>query len=477
MPSKTALDNLASYVRQLDAQTLASVLIELAADHAAVHERLMRLQLSKQPKALAMHLRKRLAAWKRSTTYFGYSQASEFGRELQAWLHQVEHELMPQDPAEAVALAEAFIQSDETFFGLADDSSGAIGDTIRAACVLWLEAASYCESPESTWPDRLAALVAADQFGARDELLRRSNLLLSEQALRGLVSSCEAQLDAALEQSPTTPSQVSWPASRAATTLTLLSEALRDPEVLMRATLRRSPSLDPTQKSTLAQAFLKYGRPEGALAWLDGSWAHLESTRRHLLAQALEALGRTGEAALERQLIFEASLAVRDLHAWLDLLPPHEQAAAIERARQLAAAPADPVVVALLFMDIGDDAAAELALVRDPAEIQGRNYGTLVPLAEALELKGLWTGATVVYRALLLAILERGYAPAYHHAARYRARLAALASHCTGSRQLETPGEFEAGIRARHKRKSSFWAHVSGARQVPDDRSPEDSDE
>jgi len=114
-----------------------------------------------------------------------------------------------------------------------------------------------------------------------------------------------------------------------ALTQALLSEALRDPDVLVRAMLRHSPSPDPMQKSTLAEAFLKYGRPEGALVWLQGSWAHMGTARRHLNAQALEALGRTGEAARERQKIFEASLGFRDMHAWLDLLPPHEQAAAI----------------------------------------------------------------------------------------------------------------------------------------------------
>ena len=475
MPSQTPLDDLASFIRQLDAGTLTSVLIDLAADHAVVHDRLVRLQLSNQPKALATVFRKKLVAWKRSTKYVDYSRVGEFGRELHAWLEQVEHELMPRDPPEAMALAEAFIQGDEVFFNRADDSTGVIGAAVRTACMLWLKAASHCESPPSAWPDRITTLVAADQYGAREELLRRSDLLLSEEALRGLVSSCEAQLDDAFERPPAAPARVNWPASRASTALSLLSEALRDPDVLVRAMLSHSPSPNPIQKSTLAEAFLKYGRPEGALTWLEGSWAHLESTRRHLHAQALAALGRTGEAAVERQQIFEANLAVWDLHAWLDLLAPHEQAPAIERARELASAHVNPTVVALLLMDIGDDTAAEVALMSDPAAIQGRDYGTLVPLAEALERKGLWTGATLVYRALLVAILDRAYAPAYHHAERYWARLAALAPNYTGP-CLESPEEFEARIRVQHKRKSSFWAHVSGARRADDDL-PDDADE
>ena len=476
MSSKTSVDNLASFVRRLDVESLSSVLIELAADHAAVRERLVRLQLADQPKALATAFRKKLTAWKRSTKYVGYSESGEFGRELHAWLEQVEQELMPLDPPEALALAEAFIQGDEAFFNRADDSSGVVGDAIRAACVLWLKAASRCESPASVWPGRIMTLVAADQYGPREELLRRSDLLLGEQALRSLVTTCEAHHDDAIEHPPATPQQVNWLAFRASTALSLLSEALRDPDVLVRAMLGHSPSPNPVQKSRLVEAFLKYGRPEGALVWLEGSWAHMESTRRHLHAQTLQALGRTGEAAQERQQIFEASLAVWDLHAWLDLLPPHEQASAIERARGLATAHSDPVVVALLLLDIGDDSAAEAALASNSAAIAGRDYATLVPMVEALERKGRWTGATLVYRALLIAILDRAYAPAYHHAAKYWARLAALAPNYNGSGHLESSQEFDARIRAKHKRKSSFWAHVSGARRA-DNSIPEDTDE
>jgi hypothetical protein len=56
------------------------------------------------------------------------------------------------------------------------------------------------------------------------------------------------------------------------------------------------------------------------------------------------------------------------------------------------------------------------------------------------------------------------------------ARLAALAPNYVGPKHLESPGEFEARIRAQHKRKSSFWAHVSGARQA-DENLPEEADE
>lgn len=464
MPGKPAAEAIEAFVRKQDAATLAAVLLELAEEHAAVRDRLVRLKRSNQPKSLAAGFRKTLTAWQRPAKYLGYAHAREFGRELEAWLGQIERELMPQDPAAALVLAEAFIEADEVFFNRIDDSDGAVGEAVRAGCRLWLTAASHCETPADQWPVRLAALVAADEYGAREELLRCANLLLGDEALRAMVSMYEDQIDAALSQSVPTSGRNNWPAAKASAALSLLSEALKDPDVLVRSVLKHSPEPNPAQKEGLVQAFLEHQRPEGALAWLDGSWAHLEPSRERLHAEVLKRLGRTEEASAIRQRIFEATLAVHDLHTWLETLPPAEHAAATEHAAVLAAKHADPAVAASLLIDIDDDAGAEATLVAAPQRIRGGDYAALVPLAAQLEARECWTGATVVYRALLEAILERAYTPAYRHGARYWSRLQALAQKCAGLLPLETPEVFEARIRQQHGRKSSFWAKVNEGR-------------
>jgi hypothetical protein len=92
-----------------------------------------------------------------------------------------------------------------------------------------------------------------------------------------------------------------------------------------------------------------------------------------------------------------------------------------------------------------------------------RDYGTLVPLAAALESAGHWTGATAVYRALLVAILDKAYTPACRHGEKYWGKLQVLARKDSGLMPLEPPEQFEARIRLQHKHKSSFWAHVACA--------------
>jgi len=94
-----------------------------------------------------------------------------------------------------VTLAESFIDSDAIFFERADDSSGCIGDVMRAACRLCLQAAARCEVPPDMWPARLFTLFAADQYGAREPLLAYADLLLPEPQRREMVTGIERDLD------------------------------------------------------------------------------------------------------------------------------------------------------------------------------------------------------------------------------------------------------------------------------------------
>ena len=193
-----ASDDLEGFLMRQEPSTLVSVLLELAQDDEAVQARLARMQLVDRPDMLAAAFRKTLTAWGRSTKFHTYREAGQFGRTLESWLDQVARELLPKDPATALALFESFIEADATFFECADDSGGCVGDAVRAACRHWLQAAARCEAPAIEWPGRLVRLVSDDQYGAREELLRRAELLFDETALRALVAQFESRMGSAV---------------------------------------------------------------------------------------------------------------------------------------------------------------------------------------------------------------------------------------------------------------------------------------
>jgi hypothetical protein len=57
--------------------------------------------------------------------------------------------------------------------------------------------------------------------------------------------------------------------------LSVLSESLRDPDIMVRATLRYSPDPNPVQRQAFAPPYLDAGQLGDALRWLQDSWGHL----------------------------------------------------------------------------------------------------------------------------------------------------------------------------------------------------------
>jgi len=430
MPKEPA-ESLQSFLQRQDAATLAALLLELASDHDVVQARLARMQLADRPDKLAAAFKKTLAAWRRSAKFYGYRESREFGLTLETWLDQVARELLPRDPPAAVALFESFIEADASWFERADDSDGCIGDAVRAACRHWLTAASQCETPADVWPERLMKLFQEDAYGAREEILRRADLLLAEPALRELVSLFESRMAHALT-SASQANGLPHDVFKISAALSLLSDALHDPDVKVRAVLHYSPQPNALQQEQFVRAYLDADRPEDALTWLREPWGQMEDSRQSLLADALGRLGRFDESAPIRQQMFERTLSAFDLQRWLEHLPDASRPEALSRAHPLALDHDDPITSATLLVELGDAEAAEGRLVAEAARIDGNHYPALVPLASALRTQGCVRGETVAYRALLRGILDRAYARVYGHAARYWSRLREIADSGAG---------------------------------------------
>ena len=471
----TQKEDLDAYVRRQVADTLASVLLELADAHPEVRQRLVRLQLSDRPDRLAASFRKTLIGWRRLRGFLDYRAARHWGVELDAWLTQVEHELLPRDPMAAVTLAEDFIESDTAFFERADDSDGLVGDAIRSACRLWLRAAARCEAPPDSWPDRIGRLFTADAYGAREPLLTDAVIVLSEPQLRGLVAQFEGRLEAALAHAGPGLHPTTGVRSHSAA-LTLLSRALGDPDVHVRTTLRLSPKPNSMQQQDFVLAYLDADRPADALSWVEDTSDWHELTRLRLLAEVLKRLGQVERSAPIQQQVFEQTLAVDDFRTWLGHLAPSLQPTAFARARELALDHDDAVLAARMLVEMERDEDAERVLLAEPARIRGQDYSWLVPLARALEAHARWRGATAVYRALLDAILAKAYAPAYGHGARYWHRLQAIAEQAPGLSPLLPHDDYIAAIRAKHARKVAFWAQVGKASVASEEGSDDDPD-
>jgi hypothetical protein len=88
------------------------------------------------------------------------------------WVTQVQREVLPRFPGEAMALLAAFLDLDRVVFERVDDDGGYVGGAFDQACQLWLTAAADAGMSGAEIANRVSAMLSADNYGARSELRR-----------------------------------------------------------------------------------------------------------------------------------------------------------------------------------------------------------------------------------------------------------------------------------------------------------------
>jgi hypothetical protein len=77
---------------------------------------------------------------------------------------------------------------------------------------------------------------------------------------------------------------------------------------------------------------------------------------------------------------------------------------------------------------------------------------------QAMEAENHHLVASLMYRSLLISILERGYTKAYPHGIRYLKKLDKLATSVTDWKEFNHHEAFKGQLIEAHGRKRSFWS-------------------
>jgi hypothetical protein len=193
-----------------------------------------------------------------------------------------------------------------------------------------------------------------------------------------------------------------------------------------------------------------YGDGGGGSAWEE---AYIE---------ALEATGQREQAQRLRWAAFEERLSSTRLRAYLKRLPDFEDVEAEERAMRHALGFRSFSAALDFFRGWPDQArAAQLVLARAP-EIDGNLYFLLDPAAQLIEGKHP-LAATLLRRAMIEDTLEGAKSTRYKHAARHLLECASLPPSIQDFGAFERHESFLARLRAKHARKTAFWAQVTDA--------------
>lgn len=101
---------------------------------------------------------------------------------------------------------------------------------------------------------------------------------------------------------------------------------------------------------------------------------------------------------------------------------------------------------------------AEKYIIQRASQLDGYSYGRILAIAELMDLHNRHLAAALLYRSLLISILNRGYTKAYHYGVSYLKKLDQLAIKISDWNNFDNHDAFKDEIVKEHGRKRSFWS-------------------
>lgn len=429
---------------------------------------------AKGPEAVAALIDRRLAALEKARSFIDWNKARAFTADLASLVSAIVTELGPTAPRAAFDRLVRFIRTHPSVFGRVDDSAGRVQDVYEGAVE---EAAILFDRIAPTERVELLPTVEHAMTEASHGYFKWLACLMAPRlgpdvlkAWDGRLAKMAAGLPKDEDRDGVTPGQL-------VEVRQSIADALGDLDGWIALEGAKPDFLRDTKQ--MALRLTEAGRHAEALQWvrrgrhgdLDDMTAadvaddpaltvtNWTDTGRVLLeARILDDLGRKAEAQTARWGCFETTLRADVLKVYIAGLGDFEEFDAVDKALAVALAhPNRHRALTFLVTWKRLDLAAKLVVDR-ASEWSGAAYDVLGPMAtELAEAQPL--AATILYRALLDDILDRGKSQAYGHGARYLAALDRLAPHIgDGWGEIEPHDVWREALRRRHGRKYSFWA-------------------
>lgn len=350
-----------------------------------------------------------------------------------------------------------FIEAAEKGFDHVDDSYGYLGPLCQEAVTLWGRAWAKIEPRD---PAALVKLVydgvRDNGYAIRDHMIRDFAQALGREGLLSLKELFIAEHQANLNRK----GMDDWERREPLRHLADVADALGDVDMYIDA--QRQCGVEDVYAMPIARRLLEAERPSEALKYLDRadpSRSHFHGEKDDyttLRVKILQSLGRDEEARDTLWQEFRRGLSTTSLERLLTLTPKEQQQTLINEAIAVAEEHPDKLTAATFLLGRGHADRAAALIDAHPDKFDGRYYGTLLPLAEAIQ-KDYPASAWVLYRSQLLSILEEKRSKAYHHAADYLTIAGDLAERAGLHEKHQS---LLAQLQSQHGRKYGFWGLV-----------------
>jgi len=433
---------------QLGEEVLANALLELAARSSEADDMVARL-IAKPQENIGRYQDK-LRALRQMRRFVEWQESDSFAHELASILSDLKAGVT--DPRTGVEQVVAFFELDEVIMENCDDSDGVIGDvfTSQARDLFWFYA-GQCEDRDWVF-DLAVTLSANDNYGVRDTLLDVPEDL-PDATVRYFIERLWQLADNTSDSSS---------GRRWIRDVQVMARRLKDPDLFEKCAWMLEKDLSGPAMFEIAKVYLESGDAESALYWIERippKGAHgIVWGYDDLLFQIHKQLNNTKEMANIAWKQFHAYRSERSFEALISAIGEEQRKKVIDDEARLihqseVFSPTD--LAFLLHVERVQD--AEDYVLRRVGQLDGSYYGSLVPIAEALESEGRFLASTLIYRSLLDSILQRAQSRAYHHGADYLKKLELMAPKISRWEGHMHHGHYVNGLRVSHGRKYGFW--------------------
>jgi len=433
----------------LGTEALAEALLSLSV-HSDEADDLIE-QLIATPKENVQRFKKKLSGLKSSRRFVDWRGAAGFARELEMLLQDLQSGV--DDPLTGVELVAVFYEADNTIFEMCDDSSGNIGDVFRYdAKELFVDYAKRCADKEKI-ADIILKVNQKDSYGIRDTLIDCAGECLPEDVIRTMIATLQKGADKEKDE---------YGKRHHLRSIESLARQIKDAELFERTRIASLGKLSTAALIDIARVYLESGDVATAHSWLK-KIPEGESYQAYERDKLLEEIyHQQGDSEKLTELLyqkFRSHHSTDTLQALLDVIGHDKRDEVInDEVRQILKTDRLRESDVEFLIAIGKMDEAEAYLLGRADQLDGNHYGSLLSLAEAMESENRNLVASLVYRSLLISILERGYTKAYPHGIRYLKKLDKLAVGVAEWKEFNNHEAFKKQIIEAHGRKRSFWS-------------------
>ncbi len=433
----------------LGPEALADALLNLAV-HSDEADDLIE-QLIATPKENVQRFKKKLSGLKHSSRFIDWRGASSFSCELEMLLQDLKSGV--DDPLTGVELVAAFYEADNTIFEMCDDSSGNIGDVFRYdAKELFVDYAKRCNDKEKI-ADIILKVNQKDNYGIRDTLIDCAGECLPEPVIRTMIATLQKWADKEKDE---------YGKRHHLRSIESLARQVKDAQLFEKTRIASWGKLSTAALIDIARVYLESEDVETAHSWLKEipEGETFQAYERDKLLE--EIYHKQGDSEKLIDLLYQKFRSYHStdaLQALLNIIGHDKRDEVVaDEVEQILKADRFRESDAEFLIAVGKIDETEAYLLGRAGQLAGNHYGSLLSLAEKMESEKRYLVTSLMYRSLLVSILERGYTKAYPHGIRYLKKLDKLSEAVTDWKEFNNHEAFKKQTIEAHGRKRSFWS-------------------